>query len=232
MNDLKIISSTEKSVVYKLGGLSALKEKAVEDLEWADGLRSKIFAVTGKTGKEQEILGALPEKSAVWGLYAAAGPGLIADARAPFLPSIRRITVKKQDEIKRLYLNTRDSWYRSRNEAMTPRQAAEAQDFIERFLPESRHVYFEKSRKPAGLLMLNEYRDYLGRPADMVPWVWVEPSLKSDERRVVHAAMTAWLAGSAQGPVQAYVASSNIRAQKFFRKLGFRLEAVCVLKGK
>lgn len=232
MDDLEIISGTAQQAVYKLNDLSMLTDKAVKEMKWPDGLRSKMFVVTGETGAEQEILGALAEKGAVWGLYSADRAGLVQGTRVPSLPSVRARTIKKPEELERLYTETREGWYRSRNEAMTPRQTAETKDFVERFLPESRYLYLEKSGKRAGLLMLNEYVDYRGRPADLIPWVWVESSLDQDARRVVHAAMAAWLGENVSGRVQAYVASSNLRSQKFFRKLGFRLEAVRVLGEK
>ncbi len=232
MDDLEIISSSEETILYKLEDLSRLNDKTLKNLKWPEGVRSKMFILTGKTDEDEKIFAALPGTAPVWGLYSADKADLVADESVPFLPSIRLRPLKALYDVRKAYLDTRESWYRARNAEVTPRQIAENKNFLENFLPESRHVCFEKSGKPAGLLLLNEYSDYLGKLADLVTWAWEEPALNADERRVIHAAMGAWLGVNAEGRVHAYAAASNPGAIRLFKDLGFRLEAVRLVKEK
>ena len=232
MDELEIISSGSETVLYKLDDLARINDKTLQGLKWPDGIRSRLFILTGKADEDEKVFAALAAKDPVWGLYAADRTDFKVNEDVPFLPSIKLKPLKALSDVRKAYLDTREGWYRSRNAEMTPRQQAENRNFLENFLPETRYLCLEKSGKLAGLLLLNEYSDYLGKLADLVPWVWVEPSLDPDARQVVHAAMAAWLAGNVEGRVHAYVAASNPRSQKFFKKLGFRLEAVRVLKEK
>ena len=230
MDDLEIISSSEETILYKLENLSKLNDKTLKKLKWPEGVRSKLFILTGRTDEDEKTFAALAGTAPVWGLYSADKADLVVDESVPFLPSIRLRPLKALYDVRKAYLDTRESWYRERNAKASPRQTAENNNFLENFLPESRYVCFEKSGKPAGLLLLNEYSDYLGKLADLVTWVWEEPSLNSDERRVIHAAMGAWLGTNAEGRVHAYAAAANAGAIKLYKELGFRLEAVRVAK--
>lgn len=232
MENIEITSNGKEMTVYKLEDLSRLTDKAVKELKWPAGMRSKMFILTGKTDADLEVFGAIGAKDSVWGLYAADKSDFAVNEDVPFLPSIKIKPLKALSDVRKAYLDTREGWYRDRKMEMTPRQIAENRNFLENFLPDSRYLCLEKSGKLAGLLLLNEYSDYLGKLADLIPWVWVEASLNADERQVIHAAMEAWLAKNAEGRVQAYVAASNPRSMKFFKELGFRLEAVRVLKEK
>jgi len=232
MDKLEIISNGKEMTVNKLEDLSKLTDKAIKGLKWPAGMKSKMFVLTGKTDTDLEVFGALTAKDSVWGLYAADKTELIVNEDVPFLPSIKIKPLKALSDVRKAYLETREGWYRDRKVEMTPRQVAETRNFLENFLPESSYLCLEKSGKLAGLLLLNEYSDYLGKMADLIPWVWVEASLDAAERQVVHAAMAAWLQRNVEERVQAYVAASNPRSMKFFKELGFRLEAVRVLKDK
>jgi RimJ/RimL family protein N-acetyltransferase len=232
MEDLEIIAGSEETILYKLEDLSRLTDKALKKMKWPAGARSRMFILTGKTDEDEKVLGAITVKDSVWGLYSADKADLVVDESVPFLPSIRLRPLKALYDVRKAYLDTRADWYRARGAEMTPRQQAESKKFTENSLPESRYVCFEKGGKVAGLLLLNEYSDYLGKLTDLVTWVWEEPSLDSAERRVIHAAMAAWLGVNAEGRVQAYVAASNPGAIKLFKDLGFRLEAVRVVKEK
>lgn len=230
MEDLEIISGSEEMVLYKLEDLSRLNDKTLKNMKWPEGVRSKIFILTGKTDADLEVFEAISAKDSVWGLYAADKSDFTVNEDVPFLPSIRLRPLKALSDVRKAYLDTREGWYRERKVEMTPRQIAENRNFLENFLPESRCLCLEKGGKLAGLLLLNEYSDYLGKLADLIPWVWVEASLNGDERQVIHAAMEAWLAKNVADRAQAYVAASNPRSIKFFKELGFRLEAVRVIR--
>lgn len=232
MEDLEIISSSEETILYKLEDLSRLTDKTLKKMKWPAGIRSKVFILTGKPDEDEKVFGAITAKDSVWGLYSADKEELVVDESVPFLPSIRLRPLKALYDVRKAYLDTRESWYRVRNAEVTQLQIAENKNFLENFLPESRYVCFEKGGKLAGLLLLNEYSDYLGKLADIIPWVWEEPSLDSAERRVIRSAMAAWLAENAEGRVHAYAAAFNLNNIKLFKELGFRLEAVRVVKEK
>ena len=232
MDALEIISSSEETILYKLEDLARLADKTIKKMKWPAGIKSKMFIATGKTDEDEKIFSAITGKDQVWGLYSSDKAELVVDESVPFLPSIRLKPLKALYDVRKAYLDTRESWYRVRNVEMTPRQIAENKNFLENFLPESRYVCFEKSGKLAGLILLNEYADYLGKLTDLVTWAWVEPALGGDELRVIQSAMAAWLGKTAEGRVHAYVAASNPGSIKMFKELGFRLEAVSVLKEK
>ena len=232
MKKLELISTTDKSAVYNQPDLAALTGPELKKMRWAKGLVSKTYVLTGDISREAEVLAALPSDLAVWGLYAAQKADLVVPANVAFTPSIRRVGLKKFEDVKQAYLATRASWQSARPGALTPRQAAETEEVIKNLLPEALNVYFEVSRKPAGMLLLNSYCDYLGEAAELIPWVWVDPALGAHERGILHAAMAAWLQGSITASVHAYVAADNPRAQEFFKAMGFALEAVYVMKEK
>lgn len=232
MDQLEIISSGEGTILYKLEDLSRLTDQTLKKLQWPEDVRSRMFILTGRTDEDEKIFGALAADAPVWGLYAADKADLKVNEDVPFLPSIKLRPLKAVFDVRKAYLDTREAWYRARGAAMTPRQEAESKNFTENSLPESRYLCLEKSGKLAGLLLLNEYSDYLGKLADLVTWVWEEPSLNGEERRVVRAAMGAWLGLNAEGRVHAYAAASNAEAVKLYKELGFRLEAVRVVGKK
>lgn len=232
MTKLKTLLTSEKSAVYELPDLAALTGPALKKTRWAKGLVSKTYVLTGDISREAEVLAALPADLAVWGLYSAQKADLVVPANVAFTPSIRRVGLKKFEDVKQAYLATRASWQSARTGALTPRQAAETEEVIKNLLPEALNVYFEISRKPAGMLLLNSYCDYLGEAAELIPWVWVDPALEAHESKILRAAMAAWLQGSITGSAQAYVAADNPRGRDFFKEMGFMLEAVCVMKEK
>ncbi len=232
MDQLEIISSGEGTILYKLEDLSMLTNAKLKKMDWPEGVRSRMFILTGKPDGDEKTFGALAPEARVWGLYAADKSELEVNEDVPFLPSIKLRPLKAVSDVRKAYLDTRAAWYSSRSAAMTPRQEAESRNFTENSLPESRYLCLEKGGKIAGLLLLNEYSDYLGKLADLVTWAWEEPSLNGDERRVIHAAMGAWLGLNAEERVHAYAAAANAGAIKLFKELGFRLEAVRVVGKK
>lgn len=81
--------------------------------------------------------------------------------------------------------------------------------------------FVEIDAKTAGLIIIDNYAIYTGENKDHIAWVWIDPNLSKDKRRIVGASLLAAAQAVAPKEVVAGIYIRNLRSYGFLRKAGF-----------
>ena len=222
-----------EKAIYSIPKVEALTGNFLDSFQWQPGVSIAIFCPDeGVQGKESS-LAKVSEKHSLWILYSADKSDLRIpdDARDP-ATALNVADLPDTAELTRLFIDTRDEYYRGINKTMTAWQIVQRASFIEKQLPGSKRVCVWRQKVPVALLMLTQAKDLQGATVDWVPWVWISRSTPVDERRFIRARFAEWLRGNVSEKVQCVVSTYNVRSQKFFSDLGFRAECVHLIKPK
>lgn len=227
---MEIIQKLDNRIICRLPSIQSLNDDFISRLAWPAGIEKYIVLSNAPINYEWETLSGITGVDRVWLVYSAIRAEIAAGAerQAQFVETPFPLA----QELAALFSETRLAYYRSINRELTERQLAESKAFVEKVLPGSRRIGLQKDGVPIALIMLVEAKDYDGKPVDWVPWVWIERTLASKEREIVHNRFRQWLKAGALERVQCSISSSNSRSQKFFRKLGFKPECIHILKEK
>jgi len=228
---MEIIKQFERKLICRLSSILLINEDFISQLIWPEGIDRFVCIFDKSVEREWDILSNIKSVDRVWMIYSMTKvrTEIIEEGSSKMFVETKLPDIK---ELELLFSETRREYYRSLNRDLTERQVIENQDFIEKVLPRCRRVCLQKNGKPIALLMMVEAKDYEGKPVDWVPWVWIEKNITFEEREMVHRRFWEWLVDGELERVQCSVASSNLRSQKFFRKIGFKPECLHILKEK
>lgn len=229
--EMQLIRKTEKRVVYKIDNISRITNEFIERLNWPENIRGMIIIFDDKIENEYPQMSSISCKNYVCLAYSA-HKGDLLNKKMPLPNSIRVATLKDFDELKRLYYETKHLLYESWKECLGDRYLREVDSVVKNYLPSAKVAYLTKNGKPAALLTVIKWKDYTDIPVDWITWVWIDDSLQKVERLAIRCYFAEWLRANIKDRVQCVVNSFNIRSQKFFRKLGFSLECVHIVKTK
>lgn len=97
--------------------------------------------------------------------------------------------------------------------------------------PTKEYLCLKKGREFVALVDLWEYHDFIRCPMNWIGHIWITPKLNKQERSIIHKYIKWWLGKNVKYKrLRAGVHSFNLRSQKFFRKMGFKVEWVAFLK--
>ena len=215
-----------KAIVYRVSDMSLITDDFVRKLEWPQGVKACIFTFDRPMSDEVALTSRVTY-SADFSFHIRYGaekewldpaPPAAAGVKAAELPL---------DLHKVLYLKIKNRifsqlpWMKE-----NPGEDREELQKVERGISRYKVGYWEKDGVPAGLIALKKWRSIRAEPVDWISWLLVEEELPPEARAAVHAHLRGWLRANMETRVECVVQSFNARSLKFFRRMGFRAEAV------
>lgn len=219
-----------KAIVYRVGDMALITDEFVRKIEWPEGIKASIFTFDQPMADEV-ALNSRVTYSADFSFHIRYGAEKDwLDQALPAEAGVKAAALPL-DLHKVLYLKIKNRIFSQLPwMAENPEEDREELEKVERNISRYRVGYWEKDKTPAGLLALKKWRSIKGEPVDWIAWLLVEEDLCREARAAVHAQMRGWLRSSMETRVECVVQSFNSRSLKFFRKMGFRPEAIHVYK--
>jgi RimJ/RimL family protein N-acetyltransferase len=225
-----VVCRDGKAIVYKVGDAGLITDEFVRKLVWPEGIKACIFTFDSPIADEAALNSRVTysEDFSFHIRYGAEKEWL-----DPALPAGNAVKAAELplDLHKVLYLKIKNRifsqlpWMKE-----NPAEDREELEKVERVISKYKVGYWEHDGAPAGLIALKKWHGVKGEPADWISWLLVEEALPPEARAAVHAHLRGWLRANMETRLECVVQSFNVRSLKFFRKLGFRPEAVHVYK--
>lgn len=229
---MKLVRKTGNKAVYCVSSLDVLTDCFFDDFRWLDGTEIAIFCPEKPILDEGRKLAGVSQSHSLWVAYGANVHDISAKACPRSIMNMTISDLPDDSELTRLFIETREDYYRSIKKTMTEWQLKQRDSFIKQQLPSSRRIYIQKNKEAIALLMLTKSKDLQEMPVDWVPWVWISRSISSDERSFIHQHFRVWLGEQVVSVVQCVVSAYNLRSQRFFKNLGFKPECIHLIKPK
>ena len=230
-NNLKIIYKKGRKIVYEIDSCDKITEGFIAQLKWPPEITGIIFIFKQAIASETQVLAKLPLSIDAGVVYSSSRDSL-PTAEGGGNTNIVAAQVKDAEMLARVYLACRERVFAP----LAGKRQIPAVDMavvmakMRDQLANAKIGYWERSGTPVGSIAVTKWHDYADRPVEWIPWVWIDPDISLEDRKVLHRLISVWLKANIDSKVQCVVDSYNVRSQKFFKKLGFIPECVHIVK--
>lgn len=225
---IRVLERNGKNLVCRAKTPAAITGKALASLGWDDGVECLEISLEKDAGNAHEIIdGAVPRGYSVRLKYVSGKKTMKSPQAAMPRKDIKLRRIKDISELRALYIKTHMAYFMAPwSEYVDNNYLYEIARVIAKALGKMRAAVVEKSGRPVSMVMVYP----LDTKNDLIAWVWIDGDLNPADRAVVQGSLIEWLKKSKAEKVSAFVNSFNARSNRFFRKIGFKIENVWVSK--
>lgn len=223
MQKEKPLMSDRAKIVYEAPGLPAVTDGFIESLGWPQEIPA-LGIMFPESGEDEYALlkKNVSDKYSVRIVYEAKSIALPPALNDNANPVLQFCPFSDKKTLVEAYVSTqKEYFYKPWGKYIRMELLEGARNFAEKYAEPERARWLNKDGKMVGLVVLVEWRDWFGAPADLLSWIWFSPDLSSEDRKAAHGLLVTWLSREAPGKITCAIDSFNLRSQKFFKKIGF-----------
>lgn len=223
--------STPRKVVYDVGFSEPLDDGLIESLPWPETVPTLCLLFPQATDVGNEVQVQHISGKYLVSLMLMADKAAVLDHKAAGTGNIVLERIQSKDDLVDFYVdNQKEHFYKQWSDYISMEHLAGTRKFAEQFVTPDLSAFFVKDGVRVGFATLVRWKDLSGAPADLISWVWFDQRLSKADRSEAHSRMVHWLKDTAQSDMCCAVDSFNIRSQKFFKKMGFKVTCVIVTR--
>lgn len=230
MQKEKPLLSDQAKIVYEAAGLRTVTDRFIESLGWPQEIPALGVMLLEPDGDEYALLKKnVSDKYSVRIVYEARSGSLPLPQAKKEDPALQFCPFSDKKTLVDAYVSTQKEYFYIPWAKHIRMELLEgARNFAEKYAKPERARWLNKDGKMVGLVVLVEWRDWFGAPADLLSWLWFSPDLSPEDRKAAHGILVTWLSLEAPGKITCAIDSFNLRSQKFFKKIGFRPKCLIV----
>lgn len=223
---IKLIKILKNQILYSLPSVKLLGDKFIDEVDWPADKATLVFKFPEKeAGSGKPVADMVSRKKYVCRLSYMVNKRMIPKCEAAgALCGLSLAPFKNLAEHRKWAMATdRKYFFKPFKNYLTPSFQAEAKEYYKTGLPKARGISVRKKGKIVSMLtLLNIFGKDAARPLDWVAWIWADPALPKEERRLAHSLLRGWLRKNSSKYVGASVHAANLKSQNWFLKSGFR----------
>jgi len=223
---IELIRVLKNQILYSLPSAAMLCDKFIDGVEWPADKDALVFAFPeNEAGSGKPVRDMVSRKKYVCCMtYMADKKKIPKGKTAGSACGLTLEPFKDPAEHRKWALATERKYFSGPfRDYLTPAFESESKEYYKSGLPKAKGVSVRKNGKIVSMLTLYEVvRDSSHKPLHWVTWIWADPGLPKEERRVIHALLRGWVRENSRNYVGASVHAANIKSQNWFLRSGFR----------